>query len=73
MVLFEDIGRQILTYNKRSPPSEICDKIDAVTKEDIMRVALNMVKSPPSISCVGGDITKCPTYDTIKDFTRSFS
>ena len=65
MVLFEDIGRQILTYGKRESPGVICQKIDAVTVEDIMRVAKKAFLKPPSISCVGGDIGGVPTYDRI--------
>jgi processing peptidase subunit alpha len=40
LVLFEDIGRQILTYGKREGTEEMCAKIDAVDKKglrDLMR------------------------------------
>ena len=65
-VLFEDIGRQLLTYGERSPPSEICEKIANVTKEDIMRVAKTAMMKPPSISSAGGDLSKVPTFEQIK-------
>lgn len=55
LVLFEDIGRQILTYGKREDVKSMCDKIDAVTQEDIRRVAKLMVSQPPTLCVVGGE------------------
>jgi len=37
IILFEDIGRQIVTYGQRESPESICRRIDAVTDNDIMR------------------------------------
>ncbi|VVT54583.1 uncharacterized protein SAPINGB_P004148 [Magnusiomyces paraingens] len=39
MVQLEDMGRQILVQGYKVPVSEMCDKIDALTVEDIQRVA----------------------------------
>lgn len=55
LVLFEDIGRQILTYGKRENVKSMCDKIDAVTHEDIRRLAKMMVSKPPTLCIVGGE------------------
>ena len=55
LVLFEDIGRQILTYGKREDVTSMCDKIDAVTKQDIRRVAETMISKPPTLCIVGGE------------------
>lgn len=55
LVLFEDIGRQILTYGKREDVKSMCDKIDAVTKQDIRRVAETMISKPPTLCIVGGE------------------
>ena len=65
MVLFEDIGRQLLTYGKRESPQVICKKIEAVTAADIRRVGKQLLSKKPSISCVGGDISHVPMYERL--------
>ncbi|KAI5122367.1 hypothetical protein M0805_004124 [Coniferiporia weirii] len=35
----EDLGRQILVHNRKIPVSEMCDRIDEITPDDIRRVA----------------------------------
>jgi len=35
----EDLGRQVLLHNRKIPVSEMCDRIDELTSEDILRVA----------------------------------
>ena len=60
LVLFEDIGRQILTYGKREDAASMCSKIDAVTKENIRDVVRNAIRKPPTLSCVGIDVSKVP-------------
>jgi len=64
-VLSEDIIRQMQTYGKREHPSVVCDKIDNVTKEDIMRIARRAMSKPPSISSVGPDLTYVPKFEQI--------
>jgi processing peptidase subunit alpha len=66
VVMFEDIGRQMLTYGKHRPPSEICAEIENVSKEDIMRVAKMAMSKAPSISCVGADLSKVPSFEQIR-------
>ncbi|KAE8351511.1 hypothetical protein BDV28DRAFT_158679 [Aspergillus coremiiformis] len=39
MIELEDLGRQILMYGRKVGPKEMCDRIDAVTVEDLRRVA----------------------------------
>ena len=65
LVLFEDIGRQILTYGKREDAMTMCAKIDAVTKEDIREVVRKAVKKPPTISTVGIDIRNVPRVEEV--------
>ena len=65
LVLFEDIGRQILTYGKREDAVTMCAKIDAVTKEDIRDVVRKAVQKPPTVSCVGVDISRVPDLGKI--------
>ena len=63
-VLFEDIGRQVLTYGARTAPAELVAQISAVTSDDIGRVASSLLKSPPSVVVVG-DTTSVPRYDQV--------
>jgi processing peptidase subunit alpha len=66
-VLFEDVGRQALTYGARTPPEELVAQIDAVTAEDVLGVAKAMLKTPPSVA-VYGDVSSVPRYDQIAKF-----
>jgi len=63
-VLFEDIGRQVLTYGARTEPGELVKQIDAVTSKDINELATTMLKGAPSV-VVYGDTTSVPRYDLI--------
>eukprot|EP00904_Undaria_pinnatifida_P000971 jgi/Undpi1/10875/HiC_scaffold_3.g01401.m1 len=65
LVLFEDIGRQMLTYGRRETPEEVCAKIDAVTAEDLMTVARRALATPPSLSMVGSDLDGVPSHDQV--------
>lgn len=65
LVLFEDIGRQILTYGKREDAVSMCAKIDAVTKENIREVVRKAIVKPPTLSTVGVDIEKVPKLEEI--------
>lgn len=65
LVLFEDIGRQILTYGKREDAATMCAKIDAVTKEDIREVVQKALLKPPTLSTVGLDISKVPKVEEV--------
>ncbi len=70
LVLFEDIGRQILSYGYHESAGEICPRIDAVTAEDIMQlVQLALEANSPSVSVVGSDLSEIPSIDIIKEFT----
>jgi processing peptidase subunit alpha len=63
-ILFEDLGRQVATYGKRSEPAELCKQIDAVTPAKLSQVAKRIVKSQPTV-VVYGDVTAVPRYDLI--------
>lgn len=65
LVLFEDIGRQILTYGQREDTATMCAKIDAVTKKDIQSLAQRAVTKPPTLSSVGEDLSNVPQYDEV--------
>jgi len=71
MVLFEDIGRQMLTYGKRETPKSICDRIDQVTADDIIRIAKKMVSSNPTIAAVGHDLSNVPRIEDVQRLVLS--
>eukprot|EP00591_Stephanopyxis_turris_P004279 CAMPEP_0195519122 /NCGR_PEP_ID=MMETSP0794_2-20130614/14409_1 /TAXON_ID=515487 /ORGANISM="Stephanopyxis turris, Strain CCMP 815" /LENGTH=551 /DNA_ID=CAMNT_0040648229 /DNA_START=131 /DNA_END=1786 /DNA_ORIENTATION=- len=62
LVLFEDIGRQILTYGEREDTTAMCAKIDKVTADDLRNLARRALSNPPTISSAGDDISNVPTY-----------
>merc|ERR1719506_3544731 len=65
-ILAEDLVRQFQTYGERVDPQDICARIDAVTKDDIRRVAQTAMSGPPSVSAVGPNLDKCPTFEQMK-------
>lgn len=73
LVVCEDIGRQFSTYGKRELPEVVCQKIDAVTAKDLMDVAGLMLEKPPSVACVGHDVSHMSTYETIVNYTQQFN
>lgn len=73
LVVCEDIGRQFITYGKREPAGDICAKIDAVSEKDLMKVANLMMEHPPAIACVGEDVSFLPSFEDIKQFTKSYN
>jgi mitochondrial-processing peptidase subunit alpha len=73
LVVCEDIARQFTTYGFRESPSTICAQIDAVTAQDLMRVAALMLERPPSVAAVGADLSQLPDYNTIKTFSQQYS
>lgn len=69
MILLEDVGRQLLTYGKRESVDDICQKIDAVTKEDILRVGARALKSAPTVVS-HGNLATLPEYNLIATALR---
>jgi mitochondrial-processing peptidase subunit alpha len=65
LVLFEDIGRQILTYGKRESNAETTKKIDSVTKEDVQNLMIRALQKPPSVAAVGPNVTGIPSYTEV--------
>jgi len=61
---FEDMGRQLLTYNKVHGAEELCASIDAVSVADAERVAGAMLKRKPAFTAYG-DLHRVPRYDEI--------
>ncbi|XP_076587042.1 mitochondrial-processing peptidase subunit alpha [Chaetodon auriga] len=64
-VIFEDVGRQVLSTGKRKLPHELCDLISNVTASDIKRVTTKMLRSKPAVAALG-DLTELPSYEHIQ-------
>uniref|UniRef100_A0A7N6A792 Mitochondrial-processing peptidase subunit alpha n=1 Tax=Anabas testudineus TaxID=64144 RepID=A0A7N6A792_ANATE len=64
-VIFEDVGRQVLSTGKRKLPHELCDLISKVTASDIKRVTAKMLRSKPAVAALG-DLTELPSYEHIQ-------
>ncbi len=72
LVLFEDVGRQILTYNRREDSKDMCAKIDAVTKEDLRTLARNSIKGmKPTLCSVGDDISQVPAFEEVERWFKN--
>jgi processing peptidase subunit alpha len=77
LVLFEDVGRQILTYGERQDNEEMCDKIDNVTSEvlrDLVRKAVGMDKGKsvkPTVCAVGDTVSFVPPQSEIERWFES--
>lgn len=72
LVLFEDIGRQILTYGKREGTKEMCAKIDDVDKKVIRDLVKNSVQgNRPTLVTVGDDVSYVPASDEVERWFRS--
>ena len=61
----EDIGRQILCYGRRVPPTELETRISAVTAEDVRRVVGKYVigRSPAVVAI--GPVERLQSYGYI--------
>ena len=66
-ILCEDIGRQVLAEDHRIDPAELCDRIEAVTADDLLRLSREVLSSPPAFAVVG-DHSSVPEYDMFAKF-----
>lgn len=65
LVLFEDMGRQVLTYGHREDTHTMCRKIDAVTKEDLRELVRRAMQQPPTLAAVGDDLSHVPSHGIV--------
>lgn len=72
LVVCEDIARQLLTYGFRESPTIICEKIDKITADDIMRVGKKLLESPPAVAIAGESITDDPSYEDIESYVKLY-
>lgn len=68
LVLFEDMGRQVLTYGHREDNAAMTAKIDAVTKEDLQQLVLRAIHKPPTLAAVGENVDSVPDYEEVKSW-----
>ena len=62
----EWIGRHLLFYGRYKPAKELAAVIDAITKDDILRVAKSLCTSPEIAFCALGPQKSLPKYEQIQ-------
>jgi mitochondrial-processing peptidase subunit alpha len=72
IIVGEDLARQVATFGVRESPTETCRKIDQVTAEEIMAFVKEILQAPPSISCIGEDVSQIPPYEDLKRYTSNY-
>ena len=70
-VLCEDIGRQVLVRNKRMDPDELCQRINAVSGEDLKKIATDALQRKPTIVGVG-NTERVPAYGNIINYFDAY-
>jgi processing peptidase subunit alpha len=71
LILFEDMGRQVLTYGKREDAATTCKKIDSVTAEDIQNLAQDMLQNyQPTLAATGAHLDRVPSYKDVAQWFR---
>ncbi len=60
----EQLASQLLIYGRPIPPSEVVARIDAVTLDDVTRLAGNLFKSKPSLTALG-PVAQVMEYDAL--------
>jgi processing peptidase subunit beta len=69
MQVAEDIGRQVLTLGRRMSPAEIFLRINAITPDDVRRVALAYCEDvEPAVASIG-KLDDLPDYNWIRAWT----
>ena len=65
----EVLARQMLIFNRIVPVEEMVEKIEAISREDILNLANKIFSSKPTYALVG-DIDGYPVYDEIQNQIR---
>lgn len=62
----EDIGRQMLCYNRRIPPHELAHRIDSITAQNVRDVCMKYIYDRcPAVAAVG-PVEQLPDYNRIR-------
>ena len=67
-IMCEDLGRQVLTYGRRKSEEEVCERIDAVTPEELQQVSYGMVMRAPLSLVAYGDVSRLQPYEFYDGF-----
>jgi processing peptidase subunit beta len=65
----EDIGRQLLTYGRRIPPTELFARVDAVDAEAVKRVAGRFIRDKEVAIAAMGATGDLPDYNWFRRHT----
>lgn len=65
-MVFEDVGRQVLSRGSRNPAQFYLQEIEKVQKEDLQRVAKKMLRTKPSVAAYG-TLDKLPPYEKFQE------
>jgi processing peptidase subunit beta len=65
----EDIGRQLISYGRRMTPAEIFMRIDAITPQDVMRVAQERLQDVDLSIAAIGPVEAFPDYNRVRAWT----
>jgi len=65
----EDIGRQVLTLNRRMSPVEFFMRVDNVSVNDIKRVCEQYLDDVDPVVAAYGNLKYMPDYATLRGFT----
>ena len=57
-VFCEEIGQQLLSYNKQKTPEQCAEEIDSITKEDVMQSVKELLNYPIAYSVFGKNVYK---------------
>lgn len=66
----EVIARQMLLFNRVIPTNEIVEKIENITKEDLLKVSQTIFSSTPTYTLLGCDKSKFPSYEDVQKMLR---
>ena len=61
----EQMARHILVWGRPLSPAELIAKVDAVTAEDVRKVAMGLLASAPTLAALG-PVAKLPRLDSLK-------
>ncbi|MEX2454197.1 MAG: pitrilysin family protein [Rhodospirillaceae bacterium] len=61
----ERLARHLQIYGRPVPVEEIAERIDAVTEEDVRRVAARILESPPTLAALG-PVAGLDSYEEVK-------
>lgn len=73
-VYCEEIGQQLLSYNKQKTAEQCAAEIDSITKEDIMESVKELLNYPIAYSVFGNNVQKevnnFPPVEGIQNYLR---